>query len=62
MEFNPWNNYYSPINSEEDTDNEEMKDNSKEINLAIFFAEVVEFTAEQEIIPFEQTGLLDDYQ
>jgi hypothetical protein len=62
LEFNPWNNYYSPINSEEDTDNEEIENSSKEINPAIFLAEAAEFIAEQEIIPFEQTGPLDDHQ
>ena len=62
LEFNPWNNYYSPINSENDTDEEELGINSNKINPAVFLAETAEYAADEEIIPFEQTGPLDYHQ
>jgi hypothetical protein len=43
LEFNPWNNYYSPTNSENNTEDEEMEIHSQKANSAIFLAETAEY-------------------
>ena len=60
LEFNPWINFYSPENSEAETDDDDNIDsiNADKMNPAVFLAEV----AHNEPISINQTGPLDHYQ
>ena len=57
--FNPWSDHYSPVQSEEDTDNNDELDEQEDDNPAVYLAEIAGYSAETDPTHLEQLGPLD---
>ena len=60
--FNPWSDHYSPIQSEEDTDDNDKLNEQEDDISAAYLAKIARYSAETDLTYLEQLGPLDYYQ